>query len=191
MIGCVIWTSEAGQPSRGGFEGISRILDPLRTKGEPGPDGFRQPKHMDYLGLHYYGDIPPKEMSGWPLRFDRFGVRPERFAKMIKDAYARYRLPILIGENGLATYNHQPRPDGWEAARYLDAHVQVLRDVAADGVPLLGYCWWTLTDNWEWGSFDARFGLYRVECVDGDYERRATAAVAAFKRAADAGLRPS
>lgn len=165
----------------------SRILDPLRTR-VPDADGFIKPKHMDYIGLHYYGDIPPKEMAGWPLRFDRFGVRPERFGRIIRDTWKRYKLPILIGENGLATYNHEARADGWDAARYLDAHVQVVREAIAEGVPIHGYCWWTLTDNYEWGSFDARFGLYRVECVDGDYERQATPAVAAFRRAVEAGV---
>ncbi|MNT21453.1 Glycosyl hydrolase family 1 [compost metagenome] len=49
------------------------------------------------------------------------------------------------------------------------------------GVPIIGYTYWTLTDNYEWGSFNDRFGLYRVECRDGDYRRIATPAVGVYK----------
>jgi beta-glucosidase len=51
-----------------------------------------------------------------------------------------------------------------------------------DGVPVLGYFWWTLTDNYEWGSFDPRFGLYRVECQSGDFTRHPTPAVETYRR---------
>lgn len=143
-------------------------------------------KHMDFIGLHYYGDIPPLELTRFPLPFHRFGVRPDRFGRILRDTYDRYGLPILIGENGIATYNHEPRPDGWDAPRYLEAHVGEVRRAIEGGVPVLGYCWWTLTDNYEWGSYDARFGLYRVDCHAGDFTRRPTPAVEAFRRVIEA-----
>lgn len=157
-----------------------RFLDLLHAR-----EGGRF-KHMDFVGLHYYGDIPPMELLAYPLPFHKFGVRPERFGKILRDAHARYGLPILIGENGIATKNHEPRPDGWDAARYVEAHVDEVTRAMADGVPVLGYCWWTLTDNFEWGSYDARFGLYRVDCQAGDYTRHATPAVAAYRKVIDA-----
>jgi beta-glucosidase len=49
-------------------------------------------------------------------------------------------------------------------------------------VPVIGYLWWTLTDNYEWGTYDTRFGLYRVECQAGDYARIPTPAVETFRR---------
>jgi beta-glucosidase/6-phospho-beta-glucosidase/beta-galactosidase len=30
-------------------------------------------------------------------------------------------------------------------------------------VNLLGYLHWSLTDNYEWGSYTPRFGLYRID----------------------------
>ncbi len=35
------------------------------------------------------------------------------------------------------------------------------------GVPLIGYLHWSLTDNYEWGSFTPRFGLYRIDFAKG------------------------
>jgi beta-glucosidase/6-phospho-beta-glucosidase/beta-galactosidase len=31
------------------------------------------------------------------------------------------------------------------------------------GVPVGGYWHWTLADNYEWGSYEPRFGLYGVD----------------------------
>jgi beta-glucosidase len=159
-----------------------RLMDPLRTRTGSDDEALRF-KHLDFLSLHYYGDIPPLELVHFPLRFHRFTARPSGFGRVLRDAWRRYKLPILIGENGMATRNHEPRPDGMTSDRYLESHIAEVRQVMAEGVPILGYCWWTLTDNYEWGSFDNRFGLYRVECQAGDFTRHATPGVAAFRRA--------
>ena len=52
----------------------------------------------------------------------------------------------------------------------------------AQGVPVIGYLYWTLTDNYEWGTYHSRFGLYRVDCLDGDFTRRPTPTVEAYRR---------
>jgi beta-glucosidase len=31
------------------------------------------------------------------------------------------------------------------------------------GVPVIGYLYWSLTDNYEFGSYTSRFGLYTVD----------------------------
>jgi beta-glucosidase len=35
------------------------------------------------------------------------------------------------------------------------------------GVPIEAYLHWTLYDNWEWGSYEPRFGLYATERPSG------------------------
>jgi beta-glucosidase/6-phospho-beta-glucosidase/beta-galactosidase len=35
--------------------------------------------------------------------------------------------------------------------------------MVAAGIPLLGYLHWSLFDNYEWGSFTPRFGLYSID----------------------------
>jgi len=57
----------------------------------------------------------------------------------------------------------EPRRDGLTRSNYLEAHLLEVRRMLDSGVPILGYLHWSLTDNYEWGSFSPRFGLYRVD----------------------------
>ena len=61
--------------------------------------------------------------------------------------------------------------DRWTRSAYIVAHVQQMQRAMADGVPIFGYTEWSITDNYEWGSFSPRFGLYAVDCRDGKYTR--------------------
>jgi len=60
------------------------------------------------------------------------------------------------------------------------------------GVPIEAYLHWTLYDNWEWGSYEPRFGLYATERPSG--ARRPTDSMgedaASTYRDAIAALRP-
>jgi beta-glucosidase len=52
----------------------------------------------------------------------------------------------------------------------------------ADGVKVIGYMVWSLTDNFEWGSYTPRFGLYTVNVLtDPGLKRIPTAAVPAYQ----------
>jgi hypothetical protein len=51
-------------------------------------------------------------------------------------------------------------------------------------VPVIGYMYWSLTDNYEWGTYSARLGLYTVDIrTDPKLKRHATPAVKTFKNA--------
>jgi beta-glucosidase len=51
-------------------------------------------------------------------------------------------------------------------SQFLRVHIdEVVRIVQAE-IPLIGYLHWSLFDNYEWGSFTPRFGLYSI-----DYQR--------------------
>ena len=39
-------------------------------------------------------------------------------------------------------------------------------------------------DNWEWGTYDPRFGLYQVECRSGDLTRVPTETVPLYREIA-------
>jgi beta-glucosidase len=151
----------------------------------------RKPLPLDFISLHYYGDVSFADMSAFPARPDRFDTRPDYFTRALISTWKAFKLPILIGENGLATRPGEPRRDGWTAPRYLVAHVEAMQAAMDAGVPILGYLWWTLTDNYEWGTFDTRFGLYRVECLKGDYTREPTPTVATYREIIAAGGVPS
>ena len=90
--------------------------------------------------------------------------------------------PVLITENGMPTDNAQPRADGVTRSENMRDTLYWVQRARQDGVPVIGYMYWSLTDNYEWGSYDARFGLYTVNIrTDPQLVRRPTAAAAAFR----------
>jgi beta-glucosidase len=79
--------------------------------------------------------------------------------------------PILIAENGMALRrsvenNTTLRRDRMTRSQFLRLHVEEVIRIAEAGIPLFGYLHWSLFDNYEWGSFTPRFGLFSI-----DYQR--------------------
>jgi len=51
-----------------------------------------------------------------------------------------------------------------------------------DGAPVFGYNYWSITDNYEWGSYEPRFGLYSVDVrTDPALLRRPTEGVETYR----------
>ncbi len=73
--------------------------------------------------------------------------------------------------------------------RYLRANVAAVVRAADEGVPVAGYFHWTLADNYEWGSYEPRFGLYGVDREHGlrwsDLDSMGGDAAGTFRRLAD------
>ncbi|HEY0339531.1 MAG TPA: family 1 glycosylhydrolase, partial [Steroidobacteraceae bacterium] len=74
----------------------------------------------------------------------------------------------VIAENGMALRrlpDNRPfrRRDNLTRSRYLREHVRVVSRLVEQGQPLVGYLHWSLCDNYEWGSFAPRFGLYSLD----------------------------
>ena len=76
-------------------------------------------------------------------------------------------LDVWIVENGLCNRvvggRSYPRLDGWNRVRYLTENLAAVERAVAAGVPVTAYYHWTLADNYEWGSYEPRFGLYGIE----------------------------
>jgi beta-glucosidase len=63
-----------------------------------------------------------------------------------------------------------------------------LQRAKADGMNVIGYNYWSLTDNYEWGSYAPRFGLYTVDVrTDPSLTRRPTDAVGTYNQLIAAG----
>ncbi len=77
------------------------------------------------------------------------------------------QLPLWLLENGLCSRMHHGRSagrkDGWTRARYLLEHLDALAQAVASGIPIEVYLHWTLYDNYEWGSYEPRFGLFAFD----------------------------
>jgi beta-glucosidase/6-phospho-beta-glucosidase/beta-galactosidase len=80
--------------------------------------------------------------------------------------------PLWVVENGMSTRVRNgrawPRSDGWDRLRYLREHLAAVVDAVDAGVPVAGYWHWSLVDNYEWGSYQPRFGLHGVDRTRGD-----------------------
>jgi beta-glucosidase len=81
-----------------------------------------------------------------------------------------------VVENGLCNRVRNGRPynraDGWDRPRYLRENIAAVVEAIDDGVPVTGYWHWSLVDNYEWGSYEPRFGLYGVDRHRGDHGMR-------------------
>ncbi|AQR95406.1 glycoside hydrolase family 1 protein [Clostridium saccharoperbutylacetonicum] len=85
------------------------------------------------------------------LQTTQFGweIDPEGFRATAREIYSRYRLPLIVTENGLGAYDkleedgsiHDPY-----RIEYLRKHIEQLRLSITDGVDMMGYCPWSAID---------------------------------------------
>jgi len=85
-------------------------------------------------------------------------------------------LPLWVVENGLCNRVRDGRSfgrlDGWDRPRYLAENLAAVVAAIDAGVPVEGYWHWSLVDNYEWGSYEPRFGLYGVDRDRGSHGGR-------------------
>lgn len=126
---------------------------------------------LDWLGVNYYfreivrfdpgapgmlrrepGPLPARSDMGWE-------IHPEGLRLLLRRLAARYpKLPLVVTENGLADAEDSRRP------AFIAEHLAWLHRALAEGVPVLGYHHWAMTDNLEWlEGFGPKFGLYEVD----------------------------
>ncbi len=101
-----------------------------------------------------------KTGMGWP-------VTPECLYWGPKFLCERYKLPLIIAENGMSDLDGVSL-DGCvhDAARinFLHRYLRALKRLAGEGTPVAGYFHWSFLDNFEWANgFNDRFGLVYVD----------------------------
>lgn len=124
---------------------------------------------QDYFGLNYYtGDVLAFSFTDGIARFNRsdlekndmgWDIYPEGFYRLMKEAHERYpQHQILITENGIADAKDLKRK------QYLKDHLTQVARAIQEKIPVEGYCYWSLLDNFEWNEgYDPRFGLYAMD----------------------------
>ncbi len=79
-------------------------------------------------------------------------------------------LPLWVVENGMATRTVDGRAvhreDGMDRPRYVREHLGAVVDAVASGAPVTAYFHWSLMDNYEWGTYEPRYGLFGVDRSD-------------------------
>ena len=125
--------------------------------------------HHDFIAVNYYFHYRLKETHFRTLRFfvqareehremSEVGweVYPQGIFDVLIDL-CRYKKPIYITENGIATTQETKR------TRYLVAYLKEIYHAIQSGANVRGYFWWSFIDNFEWNlGFTPRFGLVGV-----------------------------
>lgn len=147
----------------------------------------RSSHKMDWLAFDfYYQGIDAALLSGrmWDAKLD-----PSGLGRALANLASRFPgRPLLVAENGMPTRDGMPRADGARREDVLRDSVYWVQRARADGIPVVGYMYWSLTDNFEWGRYGPRFGLYTVDVMsDPTLERKPTAAVAEYRTLIRAG----
>src|SRR5262249_22486111 len=96
--------------------------------------------------LPHHSDRGPVSSIGWE-------VYPAGLAAVLRK-YAKLNLPLIVTENGVATDDENLRRD------FILRHVDKVAEAVAEGIPVIGYLYWSLMDNFEWTLGNgAHFGL--------------------------------
>ena len=144
-------------------------------------------KKLDFIGVDYYypaslpdplGGVAGLAGQSWKASLSADGI----YYSLRHYAHQFPRLPLYVVENGMPTDNGKPRADGYTRSAYLRDTVYWLQRARDDGIDVIGYNYWSLTDNYEWGSYRPRFGLYTVNVLtDPKLRRHPTDAVKAYR----------
>ncbi|XP_042403751.1 beta-glucosidase-like SFR2, chloroplastic isoform X1 [Zingiber officinale] len=121
---------------------------------------------LDFIGINYYGQ---EVISGPGLKLvddDEYsesgrGIYPDglfRILLMFHERYKHLNLPFIITENGVSDETDLIRQP------YLLEHLLAVYAAVLTGVRVLGYLFWTTSDNWEWADgYGPKFGLVAVD----------------------------
>ena len=122
-------------------------------------------KDDDFFGLQNYtrttygpdGIVPVPE--GTPMTQMDYEVYPQALEHVIRRvAKEMPGVPIMVTENGIATSDDELR------CSFIDVAVEGVQSCISDGIPVIGYCHWSLIDNFEWQKgYALTFGLCAVD----------------------------
>jgi len=124
-------------------------------------------RHQDFVGINYYftdyyHGTNGKDSPHVPLNDMGWYMEPEGLYPLLTRAWARYKKPIIITENGVADSKDQYRR--W----WLEQTVIAMQRALSEGVQIKGYMHWSLLDNFEWAyGWWPRFGLIAVDRENG------------------------
>ena len=155
------WTPFAAKVSR---EDLKTICQPL-----------------DFIGLNIYHGVqldpendyePVPDKPGAPRTAFDWPITPKALYWGPRLIYERYGLPVMISENGRSCLDHiylDGKIHDPERIDFLERYLTEFSLAGEDGVPIIGYFHWSLTDNFEWAAgYTQRFGLVYMDYTTGE-----------------------
>ena len=127
---------------------------------------------LDWIGINYYTKIGVTPL-GAPLSADYpwldfipdlqggfFTSYPHGIYEAVQLA-SRFGVPMIITENGTQASTD---PAANDAETFLKPHLRELWRAIDEGMPVEGYFYWTLVDNYEWNhGMDIKMGMYALD----------------------------
>jgi beta-glucosidase/6-phospho-beta-glucosidase/beta-galactosidase len=186
---------------------------------------YRSSRHQlsDYVALDYYDpfvahifrrpvwwdhEFRNKSLRTWIMnsvtsKWWDWRILPAGLHFFCETYHREYQRPVLIAENGMAQRRRRGQPaahrrrDRITRSEFLRLHIREVKRIREQGIPLFGYLHWSLFDNYEWGTYTPRFGLFSLDYdrgtdrlpvnVDGDEPSRTYAELVAESN----GVRPA
>ena len=117
----------------------------------------------DFFGLQNYtrtqmgpeGSLPvPEGAETTQMGYEFY---PAGLEHVIRKVHDQLPIPIIVTENGVAISNDERR------VAFIREALSGVKRCVDDGIPVHGYCYWSLMDNFEWQKgFSMTFGLVAV-----------------------------
>ncbi|MBQ4474489.1 MAG: glycoside hydrolase family 1 protein [Lachnospiraceae bacterium] len=118
----------------------------------------------DFLGVQNYtrtlygpqGQLPAPE--GAELTQMEYEFYPEALEHVIRRVHEVFKGDLIVTENGIATADDARRVE------FIHRALAGVERCIGDGIPVRGYCHWSLMDNFEWQKgYAMTFGLIAVD----------------------------
>ncbi len=118
----------------------------------------------DFLGVQNYtrtqygpqGQLPCPE--GAELTQMDYEFYPEALEHVIRRVHEDFKGSLIVTENGVAVSDDSRRVE------FIRRALQGVENCLNDGIPVKGYCHWSLMDNFEWQKgYSMTFGLIAVD----------------------------
>lgn len=177
-----------GDGGRGLVGGIERLLRRFAASQAPVADclpatraavaASESPRHLDVIAVDHYAPIAASHLvvpgvvtaggRWWKPGRALWDDAPDpAFLVRVLEEAGQYGLPVWVLENGMCNRTVRgrahPRLDGIRRPQYLREHIGAVFAAIERGVDVGGFWHWTLIDNYEWGSYEPRFGLYGMD----------------------------
>jgi beta-glucosidase len=138
---------------------------------------------LDFCGVNIYtaaavkadkngrAEVIPNSV-GYRMNSYDWPITPDVLYWAGKFFHERYKKPLVITENGTCItecVSKDGRVHDPQRVEFISDHLEQVDKAIAEGVPYIGYFYWSLLDNFEWHQgYKHRFGLVYVDFETGE-----------------------